>query len=116
MAKQREHREHKKYTKPEVKYEDIAGRMNQNIEDFEAFYFAALMKSGEHGKEGQRDGLYASLWGLKNKIGLEGILNVLEAQAEAYKKMADISYTKELNLPETPYVKRTTTGIDHISH
>ena len=33
----------------------------------------------------------------------------LEAQAEAYKKMADISYTKELNLPETPYVKRTTT-------
>lgn len=66
--------------KQEVKYEDMLDIYKNNLDTFESFYFSALMKSGEHGKEGMVDGLYASLWGLRNKIGLEGILGGLEAQ------------------------------------
>jgi len=64
-------------------YEEIVERMRGNLEDNEAFYYSALIKGGEYGKEGQRDGLYASLWGLREKVGLEGILSTLEAQGEA---------------------------------
>ncbi len=64
----------------EPKYEDMLAMLKQNYENFKYFYYAALSKSGEHGKEGAKDGLYVSLEGLR-KIGLEGILGGLETQA-----------------------------------
>lgn len=64
----------------QLAYEDMIDIYKRNLDSFESFYFSALMKSGEHGKQGMVDGLYASLWGLRNKIGLEGILNGLEIQ------------------------------------
>ena len=65
--------------KTEIPYEDKLKLIYQpNMDKFESFYFASLMKRGEHGKEGQEDGLYAALWGLREKVGLEGILGGLE--------------------------------------
>jgi len=71
----------KKSKKQEVKYEDMVKTYQDNLETFGHFYYASLMKSGEYGKEGLVDGLNATLVGLKDKIGLEGILNGLETQA-----------------------------------
>jgi len=64
-------------------YEEIVDRMRSNLEDNEAFYYSFLMSGGEQGREGQKNGLYASLWGLREKVGLEGILSDLEAQGES---------------------------------
>lgn len=60
-------------------YESVRPILQANLDNFETFYFNSLMKTGEHGKEGRIDGLYASICGLRN-IGLEGILGGLEAQ------------------------------------
>lgn len=45
----------------EPSYEERAAVALRNLGDFERHYFASLMKSGEHGKAGQVDGLYAML-------------------------------------------------------
>lgn len=71
----------KKSEEKKPTYEEMAPLHSRNLEGFEELYFAAVMKRGEHGKEGMRDGLYASLFSLREKIGLEGILGGLETQA-----------------------------------
>ena len=65
----------------EPKYEDVVEIMKKNIDKFESFYYASLSKQPERGTEGAKDGLYAALWGLREKVGLEGILRGLESEA-----------------------------------
>jgi len=69
-----------KERREEPKYEDASKEWKKNLERNEAFYYAFLMKKGDNGKEGQANGLFASLWNLRTNIGLEGMLEVLETQ------------------------------------
>lgn len=66
-----------------VSYVERAEVARDTLEKYGAFYYAASVTSGKHGEEGIRNGLHATMWGLREKVGLEGIIESLEAEAEA---------------------------------
>jgi len=68
--------------KKKMDYGEISPILLANLDKFESLYHAHLVRKGDYGKDGLKDALQTSIWGLRNKIGLEGILSGLESQAE----------------------------------
>jgi hypothetical protein len=71
----------KRTEEPTVKYEDSVKIFKENLDKYASQFYASLMKTGEYGKQGQVNGLFTSLYGLKEKGGLEGMLDRLKGQA-----------------------------------
>ncbi|MCX6750965.1 MAG: hypothetical protein NTZ83_05885 [Candidatus Pacearchaeota archaeon] len=71
----------KRTEEPEAKYEDKVATFKENLNRYTSQFYASLMKSGDYGKQGQVNGLFTSLYGLKEKGGLEGMFDRLKGQA-----------------------------------
>jgi hypothetical protein len=61
-------------------YGNMKAWLIDNLKKRESLYFASMVGKGEHGKEGQVNGWLAARQGLREHIGLEGILGNLDVQ------------------------------------
>jgi len=64
----------------EPSYDEMKPTYTTNMDKLEGLFYAAQARK-DHGIEGQRNAVHTAMWGLRNKIGIEGILSSLEADA-----------------------------------
>ncbi len=80
MANNHRNQRERSRGREEAPYEEMVEIYKENLDIAETFHYQSVMNHGDHGKEGRKSGLLAMIYGLREKVGTDGILKSLLAQ------------------------------------